>query len=46
MRDIVDTRQYMGDGLDGELLLRVLLGAVNKRLDAVKDADAPVSPRR
>lgn len=37
IRDIVDTTPYTGKDLTGDELLKILLGAVNKRLDRMKN---------
>lgn len=33
IRDIVDTTPYKSGGLDGETLIKILLGGINRRVD-------------
>ncbi|KAG8763520.1 hypothetical protein FRC12_008520 [Ceratobasidium sp. 428] len=39
IRDIVDTRPYTGSKLTSDLLIAMLLGGVNKRVDKVKNVE-------
>ncbi|KAG9083560.1 hypothetical protein FRC06_004481 [Ceratobasidium sp. 370] len=39
VRDIVDTRPYTGSKLTSELLIAMLLGGINRRVDKVKKVD-------